>query len=176
MVEGVALTEVCIDAGAFLLPWCSDLGRRRHKKIHLSARLPVLLNSENDVERMTDGDRRELSEQRRMLGLIPVRCKLIWRSDNNGLFVHRDGLRRLEPCFKRLFRQFVPSPIQDSRPDFSCREHAFSEACGKTGQAGRRRYRRHAEKANHPPRRVALPPGPKNPRTRGPSTSMGYAD
>src|SRR5258708_5718979 len=97
---------------------------------------------------MSDGDRRELGEQWRVLGLVPICRELIWRSDDDGLFVHRNGLRRLKPCFKRLFRQFVPSSVQDSRPDFSRREHSLSEACGKTGQAGRRRYRRHVEKAN----------------------------
>src|SRR5512132_2468467 len=94
---------------------------------------------------MTQRDRREAGQQLCVLGLIPVRGKLIWGTNDDRVPFEGKRLSRLQPGPKRLFRELVACSVEDARPDFSRRERhgwmwitwgggaaKLSEQCGKS--------------------------------------------
>jgi hypothetical protein len=53
-----------------------------------------------------------------MLGFVPVRGELVRRTDENGGFVDRECLSRLEPCLEGLLGQLLTSAIEQPAPSF----------------------------------------------------------
>src|SRR5438270_757736 len=80
------------------------------------------MDAEDDRQGVPERDRSKAGEELRMLRLIPVRRKLIWRADDDRIALEGQGLSRLKPSPKRLFRKLVARAIEKARPDFCRRE------------------------------------------------------
>src|SRR5437763_2984109 len=95
---------------------------------------------------MTERDRSQAAEQRGMLRFIPICRELIRRSDDDRIALKGEGLRRLEPSPKRLFRKLAAGAVQDARPNFVRRER--HNDVDNFWEAGERSYPGRVEKAN----------------------------
>ena len=100
----------------------SRLGKLGHEKIELGPPFTLFVNLENDRDWLTQGHRRERSQEFRVLRLVPLGRETIRRANEELIALDLQGLRRLQPGLEGLLRQLLARPLEQSRPGFLCCE------------------------------------------------------
>ena len=90
--------------------------------VHLHAPNPLLVHLEAHLEWMAECDGRKTRQQIRVLGLVPVRRKLIRGADEQGTPLHCERLGGLEPGTIRLLRQHLARTLAQAVPEFGWRK------------------------------------------------------
>ena len=83
------------------------------------------VDNEFNLTRLAERDWSERREQRRMLGLVPIRRELIGNSDSEFVATELNRLSRFEPGSEGVLRYFAPRAFKQTTPDFLRRKIHF---------------------------------------------------
>src|SRR5471032_2736200 len=99
MVEGIAVTKLCVDGGRFMLfCWLNKIPRWcGNEQIHLASLLTLLVDLKDNVQRMAKRNGGRASQKLRVFALVPVSRKLIRNANDKRTAVKRECFRRLQP-------------------------------------------------------------------------------
>src|SRR4051794_7696985 len=86
---------------------------------------------------MAERDRTVVGEELRVLRFVPVGCELVGGTDEQRIAFDGQWLGWFEPGPKRLFRELLPSAVEEAGPDFARGER---HSGGVEKSRGRRSY------------------------------------
>ncbi len=116
MVESISIIQLAQNDGIIGLYWLDSGVRLRHKEIHLRARPALVLDLEDDLERMPEADRAQAFEVVEMLGIDPVDRELVGGGKGQREPVEFCCGQRGEPLVGGMCRQVVTRAVEDPGP------------------------------------------------------------
>jgi hypothetical protein len=75
------------------------------------------MNAEHDIQGVPESDWSERGEKLTVFRLVPIGRETIWHTDEEGVALDLESLRRFEPGSNDLLRKLPTSLVEQATPD-----------------------------------------------------------